>query len=381
MIKLIDNIRWLPSYYERKLIQGLGGSQKAPDGKIHVYFAVCDHYEPYRAQAGKSEANARISAWIDSFPKAVDSLPDSEGRLFAHSFFYPEEEYDREDLNRLARFCEEGFGELEVHLHHDNDTPRNLELTLLNYKARLREDHGFLGTEQTTGETVYGFIHGNWALDNSHPQGRWCGVNGELEILKKTGCYADFTMPSAPNATQSKKVNSIYYGMGSPARRKAYDTGVDAAVGRSGEGLLMIQGPLSPSWSKRKFGVVPKIENGALQAGREITGERVEAWLDAAVGVSGAPGHRFVKLYTHGAQELTIEYFFGPKRGFRSLLQILREVTAQRGYELHFVTAREMANAALALAAGVQPWDWVVRSGFRFTPPPNRKTTYLGAKP
>ena len=37
----------------------------------------------------------------------------------------------------------------------------------------------------------FGFIHGNWCLDNSRADGRWCGLNNELILLRELGCYAD----------------------------------------------------------------------------------------------------------------------------------------------------------------------------------------------
>ena len=49
-------------------------------------------------------------------------------------------------------------------------------------------------------EVGYAFIHGNWSLCNSRPDGRYCGVNNELDVLRETGCYADFTLPSAPRS-------------------------------------------------------------------------------------------------------------------------------------------------------------------------------------
>ena len=33
----------------------------------------------------------------------------------------------------------------------------------------------------------------------SLPDGRWCGLNNELILLRDLGCYADFTLPSAPS--------------------------------------------------------------------------------------------------------------------------------------------------------------------------------------
>src|SRR5207248_318014 len=119
-----------------------------------------------------------------------------------HSFFYPVETYHRNHIDALTELCRAGYGEVEVHLHHDNDTADNLRRTLLEARDTLARDHGQLARDRRTGAVRYGFIHGNWALDNSHPGGCWCGVNNELDVLRQTGCYADFTMPSAPDRAQ-----------------------------------------------------------------------------------------------------------------------------------------------------------------------------------
>ena len=44
----------------------------------------------------------------------------------------------------------------------------------------------------------YAFIHGNWCLANARKDRRWCWVDEELPLLFDTGCYADYTFPSAP---------------------------------------------------------------------------------------------------------------------------------------------------------------------------------------
>jgi SAM-dependent methyltransferase len=95
-----------------------------------------------------------------------------------------------------------------LHLHHDGDTAEDLRRQLLEFKELLAERHGLLARRRDTGEIAYGFIHGNWALCNSR-KGECCGVNEELVILRETGCYADFTTPSAPHCTQTRKLNSI----------------------------------------------------------------------------------------------------------------------------------------------------------------------------
>jgi hypothetical protein len=145
---------------------------------------------------------------------------DSDGRPPRHTFFYPAEEYEQQHLDALAGLCRAGFGEVEIHLHHDNDTADGLRRKLLEFKEVLAERHGLLSRHRETGEVAYGFIHGNWSLCNSRPDGRWCGVNNELDVLRETGCYADFTMPSAPSRRRrARSTASITPGTARPRSR------------------------------------------------------------------------------------------------------------------------------------------------------------------
>src|SRR5438046_2065176 len=201
---------------------------------------------------------------------------------------------------------------------------------------------------RTTGEVSYGFIHGNWALDNARSDRRWCGVNNELDVLRETGCYADFTLPSAPSETQTRKVNSIYWAVDDPARPKSHDTGVDLGSGpRPERGLLMIQGPLGLDWSRRKWGLLPRIENACLQKSQPPDESGLELWLRACVNVPTRPNWLFVKLHTHGVNEPNQDVLLGePMVRFH---ESLRDRAARDPlFRFHYVTAREMANAALA---------------------------------
>ena len=345
--KIKSTLNWLPNYLARDLRLKLSGFP-APK---HIYFCICDHFEPYWHNADKGTAQSRLNRWLDEWPKLADKHLDSTGQKLKYSFFYPEEEYQKDDLDALAELCHAGYGEVEIHLHHDNDTPENLRSTLLDFKKRLHEEHGLLSVDKNTGEIVYGFIHGNWALNNSRPDGRMCGINNETKILLETGCYADLTMPSAPDNCQTRKVNSIYYDTGSE-QPKSHDSGPDAHVALKQTGLLMVQGPLGLSWSRPKWGVLPRIENSGLMASTPITRQRVEEWVGHRIHVVGAPEHVFIKLYAHGTQEKNMKMFFDDHGGAR-LLAALTEYADQAGCQVHFVSAREMVNAICALESGL----------------------------
>jgi hypothetical protein len=247
--------------------------------------------------------------------------------------------------------CDAGISEVEIHLHHDNDSGENLERLLRDYKKRLYEYHNLLSKDTVTGDISYAFIHGNWALNNSRHDKRWCGVNDETSILKRTGCYADFTLPSAPSSTQTRKVNSIYYAIPNPNKPKGHDWGVNSQVGMSNDGLLMIQGPLCINWSLKKYGFLPRIENSDLTSKNAINKYRVNLWLDQAISVQGARDHRFIKLHTHGAQEKNIDLLFN-KNVLRDLYRVANEISSECGSKIYFTSAREMANAIKSLESG-----------------------------
>ena len=103
-----------------------------------------------------------------------------------------------------------------------------------------------LARDKQTGEVAYAFIHGNWCLANARADGRHCGVDDELEVLYETGCYADFTFPAAPNESQPRVVNQIYWPTGDLGRRRPFDHGEAARVGAwRDDRVLLIEGPLA----------------------------------------------------------------------------------------------------------------------------------------
>lgn len=336
---------WLPEYLRTRF-------KARPSGHpVHVLFCLVDHYEPEWGGAPLGTRLARVERWVTEYPKLVAPHRDADGRPPRYTFFYPAEAYHPDVLERLAALCRGGLAEVELHLHHDGDTSDTLRGKL----ERAKQDfvrHGLLSRDRRTGEVRFGFIHGNWALDNSRPDGKWCGVNNELELLRSAGCYADFTLPSAPSETQTAKINSIYYAADDPARPKSHDTGRDVAVGGQPNGeLLIVQGPLTLNWRRRKYGLLPRIENGELSASNPPGPQRVDLWIREAIGVAGRPDWIFVKVHTHGAKPANTDVLLGP-----ALSEMFRHLeTAYNDgvrYQLHYVTAREMYNLIKAAEAG-----------------------------
>src|SRR5690606_26860810 len=226
------------------------------------------------------------------------------------TFFYPEEEYREEHLDALVELCRLGLGEIEIHLHHDNDTAENLRTTLSRFTELLASRHDALPRDPVTGQPRWAFIHGNWALDNSHPSGRHCGVDNELIVLREEGCYADFTFPAAPDPCQTRTINRIYRAKDDPIAPKSHDRGTRVRVGGGGDAegdLLLIQGPLGLRWDSRKFGVLPRIENSDVRAVSPPTPRRIDAWVGTGIHVKGRPEWIVVKVHTHGAEDADMD--------------------------------------------------------------------------
>jgi hypothetical protein len=324
-------------------------------GRKHLIFALCDHFEPLWGGATKGVGDRRVQAWLDAYPELAAGFAGADGIPPQHSFFFPGEQYERDWLSGLARLAERGFGEVELHLHHDRDTPERLRRSLDDMLAAYAA-HGHLGRDRQ-GRLRYGFIHGNWCLANARRDGRWCGVDGEIPLLHETGCYADFTFPSAPDECQPRIVNQLYWPTGKLARARAYESGERARVGETRDDrILIVQGPLA-IW-RQPGRLLPRIENGALTARDPATRERVRSWAAMNIHVAGRPDWVFVKVHTHGAPEANARSLLGA--GGRMLHTELRSLCEGGRFALWYVTARELFNIAIAAMDGKQgdPGDY-----------------------
>jgi hypothetical protein len=316
---------WIKSYY----FPSERAEPVVDQQPVDVFLAICDHWEPEGERASKALALERVHQWTTRYPEAFRTFRDHNGRPPQHTFFFPQEEYRPEYLDPLAKLCAKGFGDVEIHIHHDGDSAAQLQDKLEVFRDTLFHRHGLLRRAPQTNEILYGFVHGNWALCNSRPDGRWCGVDQELAILKRTGCYADFTLPSAPSPCQTSTINSIYYAKDIPGQRKSHNTGVRS------------RGPLALDWHGSRL--LPRIENSDLTAGRPPTPDRMQRWMNAAVHVAGRPNWKFVKLHTHGCEDRNLDLLLGQQmKTFHANLADLQANNPM--LRLHYVTAWEMAQ-------------------------------------
>jgi hypothetical protein len=348
---------WLWSYCKELVVMFFQPKHK---GLVHIVFCFVDHYEPKWENPPKEVEKKRVDLWCHEYPKIAKKHTDSDGKYPQHTWFYPAEEYEAEYLEKLSALCSKGFGEIELHLHHHDDTSAGVTKKI-NDAINNFKKHGAFETIEGPGKIVYGFIHGNWALDNSHKRGIQCGVNDEISLLNKTGCYADFTLPSAPSSCQTSKINSIYYAFDDSAKPKSHDIGIDVQVGKEvpDADLMIIQGPLSLNWKNRKYGLLPRIENGEVSGGNPATPDRIDSWVRQHIHVKGRKDWLFVKVHCHGSQEKDRDVLLGD--GFDEMLYYLeKQYNDGVRYKLHYVTARECYNIIKAAEAdeGGEPGEY-----------------------
>jgi hypothetical protein len=308
-----DNL-WLPGYREWMRERVPADQRGAP---VHVMVLIADHFEPLYFEE-------LVRRWEVGYPAFADRHRDHYGRVMQHTWFDNYTSFERRLNTAIAAF----------------------------------QQHGFLRT--VDGQTKYGFVHGNFGLDNSNGQSM-CGVNEEIKLLLSTGCYADFTFPSIREAAQPRAVNRIYEALDDPGP-KSYDK-VYPFTGAPTPGRLTIfEGPLIAYFYPR---TLYRVEVAYI-SGLPTTADRIDMWIDAGVHVAQRPDWIFVKMWAHGAQsEEDIAGNIGVGMD-AAMFYLEAKYNDGTNYILHYVTAREAYNIARAAAAGrtgdpVQYYDYEIK--------------------
>ena len=120
--KLRWSIPWLVRYPFWRAKE-LGRRLSETSGETHVIFLVANHWEPGTGP----QAIPRVEHWMKLARETGNALRDGDGAAFRHTNFYPAEQYDRPLLEMLSQLQREGFGEVEIHLHHGVDEPDTAE--------------------------------------------------------------------------------------------------------------------------------------------------------------------------------------------------------------------------------------------------------------
>ena len=310
-------------------------------GTKHVMFAFADHFEPHNQET--------VERWMKSYPLMAEKHRDSDGKMPQHSFFWYFSQSDvpekKSFLNQISKLAYEGYGEIELHMHHGNDTEESFRKRMVE-AIHLSQEAGGMITWEAKPETAFGFIHGMWSLDNSRGNGM-CGVNNELIVLRELGCYADFTHPSW-GPMHPRVVNRIYYAIDDPVRPHSDAMGTEMEVGKPGLGdLLLFEGASAVHF----HGIRPVYDHGEVAENELPTPERVDRWIRAGVHVKGRPDWIFIKVFAHGAISGDHDAVLG-KWSDKMYSYLEQKYNDGTNYVLHYVNAREAYNIAKAAEAG-----------------------------
>lgn len=319
------------------------------DGLTDIIFVVIDHWEP----GGHQEV---VNQWMKHYRILADKHIDADGVKLQHSWFYPIEQFRGYEVDSIVQLAREGYGDVELHLHHALDDSASLDKKYSDGLDSLRA-HGALVTED--GSSYFGFVHGNWALDNSRVyKGRdLCGVDNEITILKKYGCYADFTFPAMTQTAQPSLVNKIYYCVDDQTKPKSHNTGLRSSVGYKPDDdeFMIFEGSYMIDWSDWQFKTHPTIEDGNLYWEIPTTAHRFDVWVKANVHVKDRPNWVFVRPFTHGCSmrhDGAFDNILG-KNIDRMLTEVEEKYNDGTKYRLHYMTAREAYNVVKAAEAGL----------------------------
>ncbi len=335
----------------------------------HVIFTYVDHFEPFGTV---EDADKMTNYWVKDYMAMASKHTDADGRHPIHTYFvlawpYMQPEQLNRVLTRLNEVTYTGYGEVEVHIHHGcpNEamrTEREATEELLNFISMAKQQfnmNGALITAETAPKITFGFVHGNWALDNSRylsspgvpAHYEYCGVNRELDILKQEGCYADFTFPNmaGPMSPEYPNINSIFYAVDddSPASYQNLSNVFPVEVNLPPmNNLMIIQGPKTAT----NIGVKPDVYYDSPNIRRMIE------WVNKNVHVIGNNDWIFVKVYTHGLDcDVTVpetwsSYFGDMIDTFYS--DIEKKYNDGVNWKLHYASSREMYNIIKAAEAG-----------------------------
>lgn len=332
---------------------GSGGGRKK-----HVVFTIANHFEPSWSASGLLDLDTqrrRLDQYYKLARQTGEAVRDCDGTKFRHTNFFPAEQYDRRLLDTLAQMQSEGLGETEIHLHHGVDAPdtaANLRRSLTEFRDCLAEEHKCLSGFDKFEKPMYAFVHGNLALANSCG-GKYCGVDEEMQILQETGCYADMTLPSAPDETQVPMINQIYE-CGLPLTEKIpHRTGRRVSVfGKQPQLPVIFTGPLVFNWTRRVRGVpVPRLDDGALVDNQPMNIARLNRWLSANITVENRPEWIFVKLYCHGFFDRDQSFCIG-EQAARFFSEVIEAGEKSGDYRVYFASAREAFNMVTAAIDG-----------------------------
>ena len=136
---------------------------------------------------------AMMDRWVSEYPKIADRHRDSGGAPVAAHLVLPRRAADRSQHEGAT---EAGGGRVRRDRTPSSSFQRYAAIrTGSDSSGRSRGSRRSDSYKSADGATHFGFIHGNWSLDNSRGNA-FCGNDRELAMLRELGCFGDYTFSS-----------------------------------------------------------------------------------------------------------------------------------------------------------------------------------------
>jgi hypothetical protein len=362
-LEIQEEVRILKEFRNLPLPPPLSSDLEKP---IHVMFTFVDHWEPGLNIGAQNRANL----WYYDYPKMASKHTDADGKHPQHDWFclYLE----KGPLQTISKSVFEGFGEMNPHIHHGtinddyNDNTSEMEGLVDQYISYLNTVGACITAEEQPTKP-FAFVHGMWSLDNSRDldgHRQYCGCNREIDLLLSKNCYADFTFPAWGSMQPTIMIYKIF-----AARDcnypKSYDLwpNIRQLIANSplaSDELTIFEGP----WNSTN------IDRNEIP-----TLSRMTAWINYNVSVPGKPNWIFVKTYTHSAANIDYPVGYSCIMGDiadQFYTDIERVYNDGVNYQIHYCTAREAYNIAMAAVDGVAQGSPSAYRDYNIPPPANR---------
>ena len=89
---------------------------------------MVDHFEPGTGRVPHGVETDRMATLLEAYPRLADKHHDAAGNPPRRTWFFPPHCHRNGNLRKLTALCQQGYGEIELHLHHGKvapDTPEN----------------------------------------------------------------------------------------------------------------------------------------------------------------------------------------------------------------------------------------------------------------
>ena len=309
------------------------------------------------APPGRRGRGRASSAGSTSTRALFGRFRDSDGRPPRHTFFYPVEEYEPEYLDALAGLCRAGLrrgrGPPAPRRRHGRrpaaDAAASSRTTLADRHGLLSRDRADRRARPTASSTATG----PWTTPARTAGG--AASTTSWTSCARPGCYADFTLPSAPSPTQTPQDQQHLLRGRRPAPARSRTTpGRDVGDGpaRPTAAAADPGAAACSTGGSRKWGLLPRIENGCLQGSQPPThrAARRSGCGRASRSRPGPTGSSSSCTPT-AADEANQPVLLGePMVRFHEALA--DRPRRDPHFHFHYVTAREMYNLARAAEAG-----------------------------